>query len=451
MTVTTRRTFPSCLLALPFLAVLLLATAWPAGRVRAAGADDASEDGPRFLRVVESDDGVVALEIAVTRFESDQENRPSVTLVGVAHIGEPAYYDALQQRLNSFDVVLYESVMPPGVKGRLGDSTEARVDYTRAAMTFVWSQVLQYKQARQQFPASLDAVREYIAGGDSRYAQWFDDALTDGWGRPLHFECEGSVGDADDDAHRNCTLLSYGADGEPGGEGPAQDISSSDPQIAAQAEFYVSAGEENLQGQLASALDMEFQLDAIDYNQPGWVCSDMTIDELNAAMAERGIDFSVMGGTLAGSSLPGKVVKVLLRLMSVMDAMMDGAITDLFKITLIEMLGDERIMETSMDQFGRGFGEVIIGERNQVVVDDLSDVIEAHSGDDSIAVFYGAGHLTDFEQRLEQQLGYAPAETQWLSAMTVDLQQSAVSEAQLRQMRVMIRRAIYQSMARSRK
>jgi len=433
----------------PLTAVLLLVVALLAPPAVAADTDDSSDEA-KYLRVVEDDDGRVSLEIAVTRFESDRADTPSISLVGVAHIGEDEYYDALQELLDQFDVVLFESVMPAGVNGPQGDSDEARAQYTHAAMTFVWSRVLQYKQANGDWPDSLDDVRTVLADGDSRYVQWFEQSLTDGWGRPLRYTCQSSDA-ADEAAATQCMLISYGADGEPGGEEHASDITSDDTEIAEQAELYASASDDNLQSQLADALGLEFQLDSIDYSRPHWVCSDMTVDELNQAMDARGLDFSVMGGTLAGTSLPARIVKVLLRLMSAMDAMLDGAIADIFKLTLIEMLGDERIMDMSMKQFGEGFGEVIIGERNQVVMNDLGPLVEKLDADSSIAVFYGAGHLADFEQRFEQQLGYTPTGTQWLAAMTVDMQASAVSESQLRQMRIAIRRALYQSMAGARR
>ncbi|MCA9295898.1 MAG: hypothetical protein KC983_05260, partial [Phycisphaerales bacterium] len=125
----------------------------------------------------------------------------------------------------------------------------------------------------------------------------------------------------------------------------------------------------------------------------------------------------------------------------------DGAITDTFKVVLIEMLGDESLIDASMGQLGEGFGEVIINERNQVVIDDLKALIANEPEIRSVAIFYGAGHMQDMEQRLIEQLSYEPSEANWLRAIDVNLNESAVSPREIRQLRVMMRRALKQATA----
>jgi hypothetical protein len=54
----------------------------------------------------------------------------AVDLVGAVHIGDKAYYDELNKRLGTYDVVLYELVAPKGTriqKGGRDDSAFARV------------------------------------------------------------------------------------------------------------------------------------------------------------------------------------------------------------------------------------------------------------------------------------------------------------------------------------
>lgn len=401
------------------------------------GDDDEARVG--YLRVTEVD-GVVALDIAVTRFETELENQPSISLVGVAHIGDADYYKSLQAALDAHDIVLYESVMPAGVGEFRGENDDDRVAHTKAAMAFVWSQALAFQKREHRHPASLEELRSSLAGDDSRHDAWLARATIDGWGRPMQYKCEQPAGDP-------CVLFSYGADAAEGGEGPAADIFCFDPDVAGPAAAYAELADDQLQAQLAAALDLEFQLDAINYDRTNWICSDMTMDELERAFTKRGLDFGPIGSTLAGSSLPGRIVKGLLKVVALLDSMTEGAITDTFKVCLIEMLGNEQIMEQAMTQFGEGFGEVIIGERNQIVMDDLKELLCGADADtETIAIFYGAGHLPDFEQRL-RELGYAPAETQWLRAIAVDVRNSSMPEDQLRQMRMMIRRSMQQGFA----
>ena len=61
----------------------------------------------------------------------------------------------------------------------------------------------------------------------------------------------------------------------------------------------------------------------------------------------------------------------------------------------------------------------------------------------AVAIFYGAAHMPDLEERLTV-MGYVPwkeREARWFRAIEVDMAQSAVSPAELKQMRRMIRGA----------
>lgn len=58
----------------------------------------------------------VAMDTAVTRFElkDDEGNRILVDLIGAVHIGEKEYYQALNDRFEQYDAMLYELVAPEG-------------------------------------------------------------------------------------------------------------------------------------------------------------------------------------------------------------------------------------------------------------------------------------------------------------------------------------------------
>ena len=55
-----------------------------------------------------------------------------------------------------------------------------------------------------------------VAGWDGAYLK--KGLPNDPWGKPYHYECPGTHGDYD--------LISFGADGSPGGEGEAKDLNS---------------------------------------------------------------------------------------------------------------------------------------------------------------------------------------------------------------------------------
>ncbi len=66
-----------------------------------------------YLRVARPSTNAVQLEIALRRFVPVDGEGPEVWLSGVAHVGSPDYYKALQKHLDERDLVLYEGVGGP--------------------------------------------------------------------------------------------------------------------------------------------------------------------------------------------------------------------------------------------------------------------------------------------------------------------------------------------------
>jgi hypothetical protein len=72
-----------------------------------------------FLRIERDAAGnELALQTAIVRFESDAPERKgcSVDLIGAVHVGEKAYYEALNKQFKNYDAVLYELVAPEGTR-----------------------------------------------------------------------------------------------------------------------------------------------------------------------------------------------------------------------------------------------------------------------------------------------------------------------------------------------
>ncbi|HWB21177.1 MAG TPA: hypothetical protein VG711_12835, partial [Phycisphaerales bacterium] len=125
----------------------------------------------------------------------------------------------------------------------------------------------------------------------------------------------------------------------------------------------------------------------------------------------------------------------------------DGAVTDMFKIMMIQLLADPSALE-GMKQFGPGFEEVIVGLRNQTALDSLKTLIEKEPNTPSVAIFYGAAHMGDMAKKLRDQFGYEPTDkVEWLSAITVDIEHSALTPAEVRQMRIMMKQMMRQMRA----
>jgi hypothetical protein len=63
-----------------------------------------------------------------------------------------------------------------------------------------------------------------------------------------------------------------------------------------------------------------------------------------------------------------------------------------------------------------GGSTVLVGERNRVALEVMDRQITA--GKKRLAVFYGAAHLADMEERLIKK-GFKPVKTEWLKAWTL--------------------------------
>jgi hypothetical protein len=391
-----------------------------------------------YLRVVEERGRSIALEVASRRFAPAAGEGPDIWLVGAAHIGEAAFFRSLQSLLDGAELVLYESVKPAGAGGASGTSDEERAESSLVAIEFVAKVIELHAKHEKRYPADAAELQAFAARLDPRLGQWTRDAMIDGWGRAIAYTPPATAG-------AMYAVRSLGADGAPGGDGAAGDLDASKLSPVAPLEL---PGDDGIQGELAAALGLAFQLNAISYDRPGWRCSDMAIDEIDRALRARGSDFALLGGTLDGTSLPARVATVMLRLMRLADAFTQGAVSDLFKVIMIEVLGDPTVVNASLDQLGGGFKEVIVDQRNQVAIDDARAALNGEPAPRVIAVFYGAAHLDDLEKRLNEQLGWQPVETRWFRAIGVDLQKSRVDPRQLQQMRMMMRRMMRQQLGR---
>ena len=79
----------------------------------------------------------------------------------------------------------------------------------------------------------------------------------------------------------------------------------------------------------------------------------------------------MLEGTLDGGSLPARVVKIMLSIVRFADRLSGGAAATSMKVMLVEMLGDESVIEASLGQVDPALEQVIVGERNRRVMDDL--------------------------------------------------------------------------------
>mgnify|MGYP003333639070 FL=1 len=167
---------------------------------------------------------------------------------------------------------------------------------------------------------------------------------------------------------------------------------------------------------LTKMLGLEFQLEQIDYSARNFVHADLSPKEFDAAMAKRGESWWTM----------------FLKLMREGAARAERAdqkaggevgIGDLFgiffgsnrEVRLRRIMAEQFTdMEVLTAAFGGEEGSSLITDRNAAALDVLEKQIAA--GKRRIAIFYGAAHMDDFDERLRTDFGMEPFETDWLEA-----------------------------------
>jgi hypothetical protein len=164
-----------------------------------------------------------------------------------------------------------------------------------------------------------------------------------------------------------------------------------------------------LQSFMTGMLELEFQLNAIDYTRPNFVHADMSPKQFAESMRNRGestfeIFFRMMGYAMSQQSgdAAGGDAALLMALFSKNRALA-------MKRVLAEQFQD---LEGSLTAINGPDGSTLISERNKVALKVLKEQIEA--GHKRLAIFYGAGHMFDFRDRLQEDFGLAPVKTEWL-------------------------------------
>jgi hypothetical protein len=164
-------------------------------------------------------------------------------------------------------------------------------------------------------------------------------------------------------------------------------------------------------------LELQFQLDAIDYKKKNFVHADMSPDQFAKSMQDRGESIWTMMAQMWGAGIAQQAGRA------------NGSDTDLLfalfdKNRAIQlkryMAGQMDDMEGAMGVLDGPQGSAIITERNKAALKVLGD--EIIDGKKKIAVFYGAGHLADMEKRVREAFGLERSgSVQWLEAWNLRL------------------------------
>ncbi len=214
---------------------------------------------------------------------------------------------------------------------------------------------------------------------------------------------------------------------------------------ATAADFVKDQGEDTnpvraLQQNLAKWFDLRFQLTEIVYTRPHFVHADMVAEDLLPRTSAK--KPATTPGAGAGSEpeaeaeaakpsspIPGAPANAegLMKMLESYGPMLEqmlgrpGPMRDRLKRQLAQMLGTADVGAMLGTVLPKGLTNLLIDQRNDIVMERLAEQREKLGAQRqaNIAIFYGAGHMKDLEQRLVK-LGYRRAGGRWLRAWRVN-------------------------------
>jgi len=168
-----------------------------------------------------------------------------------------------------------------------------------------------------------------------------------------------------------------------------------------------------LQGGMKEILELEFQLEQVDYQPENFVHADMSPEDFARSMAERDESVLTIFARMMGQSI---LQQSRQQGGGASDAELIAALFSRNRALKLKRIMAQQFedLEQSMLAFNGPEGSTIITERNKVALKVMEEQIAA--GKQRIGIFYGAGHLPDMEERLENEFGLRMIEQRWLPA-----------------------------------
>jgi hypothetical protein len=162
---------------------------------------------------------------------------------------------------------------------------------------------------------------------------------------------------------------------------------------------------------MKNLLELEYQLDQVDYTRKNFVHADLSPDQFFQSMRDRKEGFTDIFARLLAYGIAKQASGNSGSEMQLLLALFDKDRGLALKRAMAEQFED---VEGAMTFLEGPNGSTLIGQRNKRALEVLKQQIAA--GKKKIAIFYGGGHMPDMEKHLRGDFGLKPNATQWLRA-----------------------------------
>lgn len=172
-----------------------------------------------------------------------------------------------------------------------------------------------------------------------------------------------------------------------------------------------------LQTWMKNTLELQFQLDAIDYHKPNFVHADVSPADMQRMWAERGESIWTLLWRVIAMSGQIQQEGTTMSTHDLFAALFAKDRARRLKYLLAQQLES---IEQALAVFGDGENasdSVLVGARNQKALAVMD--AEIGRGRKRLGIFYGAAHMPDIEQRLQRERGFRFERHEWLPAWLV--------------------------------
>jgi hypothetical protein len=167
-----------------------------------------------------------------------------------------------------------------------------------------------------------------------------------------------------------------------------------------------------LQQALKNGLQLSFQLDEIDYQAKNFVHADMTPQEFESSMAERGESLlSIMSNMMTQSAdklREGGGAGLAQPDIDFAKAFRKGEGRHMMRMSFAQQLESMEMMAAG------GEGSTLLEGRNEKCLRVLRR--ELANGHDRIGIYYGAAHMLHMERRLVEDMGFRKVKHEWIES-----------------------------------